>query len=51
MYSNEQQMEKRHRMLKNENRNDQKEDYLMQKLKRAACGNMNGSPMHKWICW
>jgi hypothetical protein len=25
--------------------------YLLQKMKRAACGNLNGNPMHKWICW
>ena len=25
--------------------------YLIQKMKRAACGNLNGNPMHKWICW
>ncbi len=24
---------------------------LLQKMKRAACGNLNGNPMHKWICW
>lgn len=20
-------------------------------MKRAACGNLNGSPMYKWMCW
>lgn len=24
---------------------------LLQKMKRAACGNLNGNPMHRWICW
>ena len=22
-----------------------------QKIKKAACGNLSGNPMHKWICW
>ncbi|CAF0713671.1 unnamed protein product [Brachionus calyciflorus] len=30
---------------------DSKEEFLMPNIKRAACGNMNGSPMHKWMCW